>query len=85
MKLCDDVVLSNSTSSELFLIKLVNDDSVYKFEGAMIDIIKMIQDKKSEQEIIDFLIKSTGQRKEDVTREFKKSIAELEKLSIIEL
>jgi len=85
MKLSEDVVLSNSTKSELFLIKLVNDDSVYKFEGAMIEIIKMIQDEKSEQEIIDSLVKSTGHKKEDVTREFKQSIAELVKLSLVEV
>ncbi len=85
MKLCDDVVLSNATKTELFLIKLINDDSVYKFEGALIDIIKMIQAEKSEQEIIDSLVKSTGHKKEDVTKEFKKSIDELVKLNLIDL
>jgi hypothetical protein len=85
MKLCEDVFFSNSTEDELLLIKLVNDDSVYKLEGPLIDIVKMIKEDKQDDEIIDSLIKQTGRTEEEVRLKFDEAIKELVNLKIVEL
>jgi hypothetical protein len=85
MKLCDDVFFSNSTKDELLLIKLVNDESVYKLEGALINIVKMIKEGQKTDQIISSLVKETGRSKEEVTLKFDEAIKQLVNLKIVEL